>query len=80
MDVVFPAAEREVYDWITEEMHRNYRHGNGPEERCGAITPKVSLRRIESAGDVQIDAGLRQRKLNEWNSTLRPRAGRRDKL
>jgi curved DNA-binding protein CbpA len=57
--VVFPAAEREVYDWITEEMHRNYRHSNGPKARCGLITPKVSLRGV---GSVQMDAGLGQRR------------------
>ncbi|NJO34335.1 MAG: J domain-containing protein [Rhodospirillales bacterium] len=63
--VVFPAAEREVYDWITEEMHRNYRHSNGPKARCGPITPKVSLRQIEGAGGVRMDAGLRQRKQSD---------------
>jgi len=45
--LIFPAAEREVYEHIIEEMHRNYRHSNGPRARCGAITPKVSPRGME---------------------------------
>jgi hypothetical protein len=33
--LVFPASERLLYDRITEEMHRNYRHSNGPRASCG---------------------------------------------
>jgi len=33
--LVFPASERSLYDRITEEMHRNYRHSNGPRASCG---------------------------------------------
>lgn len=40
--LVFLASERGLYDRITEEMHRNYRHSNGPRARCGAGKPQVS--------------------------------------
>jgi DnaJ-like protein len=33
--LVYPLAERAVYDRITEEMHRRYRHSNGARARCG---------------------------------------------
>jgi hypothetical protein len=33
--LAFPASERSLYDRITEEMHRNYRHSNGPRAGCG---------------------------------------------
>jgi curved DNA-binding protein CbpA len=33
--LAFPASERLLYDRITEEMHRNYRHSNGPRASCG---------------------------------------------
>ncbi len=34
-EVVFPAAERPVYEVIVNAMHRSYRHRNGPGARCG---------------------------------------------
>jgi DnaJ domain len=34
--LVFPSSERRLYEPIIEEMHRNYRHSNGPGARCGA--------------------------------------------
>lgn len=33
--LTYPLAERAFYDRIVEEMHRTYRHGNGPGARCG---------------------------------------------
>lgn len=33
--LIFPASERLLYDRVTEEMHRNYRHSNGPRASCG---------------------------------------------
>lgn len=33
--LTYPLAERAFYDRIVEEMHRGYRHGNGPGGRCG---------------------------------------------
>ena len=33
--LAFPASERSLYDRITEDMHRNYRHSNGPRAGCG---------------------------------------------
>jgi len=35
--LVFPLSERSLYEPIIEEMHRSYRHSNGPGARCGAI-------------------------------------------
>jgi hypothetical protein len=32
--LVYPLAERTLYDRIVEELHRRYRHGNGPGGRC----------------------------------------------
>lgn len=40
--LVFPLAERELYDRIIEEVHRRYSHGNGPGARCGEIGPQSS--------------------------------------
>jgi curved DNA-binding protein CbpA len=39
--LVFPASERLLYEPIIEEMHRNYRHSNGPRARCGAVKARV---------------------------------------
>jgi curved DNA-binding protein CbpA len=39
--LVFPASERLLYDRITEEMHRKYRHSNGPRASCGAAKAQV---------------------------------------
>jgi hypothetical protein len=33
--LVYPLAERGLYDRIVEEMHRRYRHSNGAGARCG---------------------------------------------
>jgi hypothetical protein len=33
--LIYPILERAFYDRIVEEMHRRYRHGNGPGGRCG---------------------------------------------
>lgn len=33
--LVYPLSERTFYDRIVEEVHRRYRHGNGPGGRCG---------------------------------------------
>jgi hypothetical protein len=40
--LVFPSSERLLYEPIIEEMHRTYRHSNGPGARCGASKPQVS--------------------------------------
>jgi curved DNA-binding protein CbpA len=40
--LVFPLSERTLYEPIIEEMHRNYRHSNGPGARCGAARPRVT--------------------------------------
>jgi hypothetical protein len=40
--LVFPASERMLYEPIIEEMHRNYRHSNGPRARCGETKAQVS--------------------------------------
>jgi hypothetical protein len=40
--LVFPASERSLYDPISVEMHRNYRHSNGAKARCGAEKGQVS--------------------------------------
>ena len=41
--LVFPSSERALYEPTIEEMHRNYRHGNGPGARCGAIKAQSSV-------------------------------------
>ncbi len=33
--LTYPVAERAFYDRVVEEMHRGYRHSNGPGARCG---------------------------------------------
>ncbi len=33
--LTYPVAERAFYDRVVEEMHRRYRHSNGPGSRCG---------------------------------------------
>ena len=33
--LVYPVTERAFYDLIVEDVHRRYRHGNGPGRRCG---------------------------------------------
>jgi DnaJ-like protein len=40
--LVFPASERTLYEPIIEEMHRTYRHSNGPGARCGAMKAQTS--------------------------------------
>jgi hypothetical protein len=41
--LVFPASERALYEPIIEEMHRSYRHSNGPGARCGALKVRGSV-------------------------------------
>jgi hypothetical protein len=41
--LVFPSSERALYEPTIEEMHRNYRHSNGPGARCGAIKAQSSV-------------------------------------
>jgi hypothetical protein len=41
--LVFPSSERTLYEPTIEEMHRNYRHSNGPGARCGAIKAQSSV-------------------------------------
>ena len=48
--LVFPSSERLLYEPIIEEMHRNYRHNNGPGARCGASKPQVSVGTKSSDG------------------------------
>jgi curved DNA-binding protein CbpA len=48
--LLFPSSERLLYEPIIEEMHRNYRHSNGPGARCGASKPQVSVGTKSSDG------------------------------
>ena len=41
--LVFPSSERALYEPTIEEMHRNYRHSNGPGARCGASKAQSSV-------------------------------------
>ena len=50
--LVFPASERLLYDPITEEMHRNYRHSNGPKALCGTAKAQVSRETVSSGGAI----------------------------
>ena len=40
--LVFPSSARPLYEPIIEEMHRKYRHSNGPRARCGETKAQVS--------------------------------------
>ncbi|MBO0765330.1 MAG: hypothetical protein J2P50_12180, partial [Hyphomicrobiaceae bacterium] len=35
--LVYPAAERDVFDPVVEEIHRRYTHSNGAGARCGEV-------------------------------------------
>jgi hypothetical protein len=49
--LVFPSSERSLYEPIIEEMHRKYRHSNGPGARCGALKPEASAGAKASGGE-----------------------------
>jgi hypothetical protein len=36
--LVYPVAERDLFDAIVEEIHRRYAHGNGAGARCGEVS------------------------------------------
>jgi curved DNA-binding protein CbpA len=40
--LVYPSAERALYDRIVEEVHRRYSHSNGAGARCGEIDQQTS--------------------------------------
>jgi len=50
--IVFPSSERQLYEPIIEEMHRNYRHSNGPGARCGAMKAQGSAGTKPGAGAI----------------------------
>jgi hypothetical protein len=40
--LVYPLAERTLYDRIVEEVHRRYSHSNGAGARCGEVSEQAS--------------------------------------
>jgi DnaJ-like protein len=47
--LVYPLAERTLYDRIVEEVHRRYRHGNRPGGRCGETSAAQPSRTDDKA-------------------------------
>lgn len=53
--LTYPVSERTLYDGIVEEIHRSYRHGNLPGERCGPKTQLTRLRNETAGPDPETD-------------------------
>jgi curved DNA-binding protein CbpA len=50
--LVYPIAERPLFDAIVEEMHRSYRYGSDPSRSCGEPGPARTHARSTESADV----------------------------
>jgi hypothetical protein len=57
--LTYPVAERAFYDRVVEEMHRGYRHSNGPGARCGEGKRETQALPNPPAGLATPQAGLK---------------------